>query len=180
MEIRKEADRLLNEFGLRKVLEKHGKIHIVGSYRMDMMTYNDLDFNIEMNNNSFEGLYALSSDINALIKPYRFEGYIIKDDNLFYGCETDITSERWNIDIWCKKETDIIQTNEYCDNLNRQFSANPMLKKAMIDIKQELIKLQLYGIDKSPKKHYHSTDIYEAVLNEGILSVEDFIAKYPK
>ena len=179
MRIRQEADRLLHDFGLLKLLERHGEPHVVGSYRMDMMTYNDLDINIEMNNNSFEGLYALSNDINTLIKPYRFEGYIIANNNLFYGCETDITGERWNIDIWFRSKADIIETKKKCDILSRQFSDNPVLKKAMFDIKHELIKRRLYGIDKSPKKHYHSMDIYKAILDEGILSFDDFTAKYP-
>jgi len=180
MGIRQEADKLLYDYGILKLLERHGKPHVIGSYQMDMMTYNDLDINIEMYDDSFEGLYALSNDINILIKPYRFEGYIIKNNNLFYGCETDITGERWNIDIWFRSKAEIIETKEYCDNISRQFSDNPKLKKAMFTIKQELIELRLYGIDKSPKKHYHSADIYKAILDEGILSFEDFVAKYPK
>ena len=40
------ADRILYEYGLMKKLEEIGKSHIIGSYRMDMMAWNDLDIDI--------------------------------------------------------------------------------------------------------------------------------------
>ena len=100
MGIRKEADRLLYELGLLKLLERHGKVYVVGSYRTDLMTHNDLDIDIEGNDHSIEGVFALAADVNALLKPYRFEGMAAaKGDKFFYGCETGITGERWNLDI---------------------------------------------------------------------------------
>lgn len=41
------ADRILYEFGLLDRLEQLGKAHIIGSCRMDMMAWNDLDIDIE-------------------------------------------------------------------------------------------------------------------------------------
>ena len=41
-----QADRILYEFGLLKKLEEMGVPHIIGSYRMDMMAWNDLDIDI--------------------------------------------------------------------------------------------------------------------------------------
>ena len=42
-EIRKNADRILYEYGLLDLLRPLGAPHVIGSYRMDMMAWNDLD-----------------------------------------------------------------------------------------------------------------------------------------
>lgn len=47
MTIKEKADKLLHETGLCQELKKYGEPHPIGSYRMDMMVYNDLDIDIE-------------------------------------------------------------------------------------------------------------------------------------
>ena len=119
-----------------------------------------------------DDLFALSEALNSALKPYRFEGkYILPEHSLFYGCETAITGERWNVDIWFRKKAEIIKTQEYCDSIRKSVSDQPSLGRAVTEIKQELIRLNLYGIDKSPKRHYHSKEIYDAVFEEGILEL---------
>ena len=44
-EIRAEADKLLSS-GLRETLESYGKVHVVGSYRMRLMAWRDLDIHL--------------------------------------------------------------------------------------------------------------------------------------
>ena len=181
MNLQKEADRLLYDFGLLKIIEAHGTVHIVGSYRMNMMTWNDLDINIESRNHSFEEIYRLAGDINEILKPYRFEGMSNdKENSYFYGCETDVSGERWNIDIWLRKKPDIIKTEKYCDNIIQKISVDPDLRKKIMTIKEELIKMGLYGMDKSIKKHYHSNEIYDAILNDNVQNIDEFLKKYPK
>jgi len=63
------ADRILYEFGLMEQLEKIGIPHIIGSYRMDMMAWNDLDIDIENDNMSKEKLYELSAYIFKTFQP---------------------------------------------------------------------------------------------------------------
>ena len=48
MKSRKEkADYFLYECGLLSELKEYGAPHMIGSYRMDMMAWNDLDIDIE-------------------------------------------------------------------------------------------------------------------------------------
>ena len=68
-----EADRILYEFGLLKKLEELGAPHIIGSYRMDMMVWNDLDIDIENNGMSLDKLYELSSFILNTFHPTWYE-----------------------------------------------------------------------------------------------------------
>ena len=52
-----QADRILYEFGLWNRIEEIGRAHIVGSYRMNMMVWNDLDIDIENNTMSLDKMY---------------------------------------------------------------------------------------------------------------------------
>ncbi len=55
----------------------------------------------------------------------------------------------------------IEQTEKYCDDVLAKIKDNKQLRTAIIDIKQELIKRNLYSFDK-----YTSMDVYDAVLNK--------------
>ena len=69
----------------------------------------------------------------------------------------------------------IEQTEKYCDDVLAKIKDNKQLRTAIIDIKQELIKRNLYSFDK-----YTSMDVYDAVLNKNIINVDDFIEKHSK
>ena len=67
------ADRILYEYGLIKRLEEIGKPHIIGSYRMDMMAWNDLDIDIENDTMSLDKMYELSAFIINTFHPVWYE-----------------------------------------------------------------------------------------------------------
>ena len=83
--------------------------------------------------------------------------------------------ERWNIDIWWKNQTESDAFTLYTDELMQQMEQRPHLKDAVLEIKQGLIDRKLYGFDKG-KKHYHSNEIYDAVFNKGIYTIEQFLS----
>ena len=181
MSIRDNADKILYQYGLRKKLEEYGTVHIVGSYNMNLMTWNDLDINIECREQSYNRIFSISNDINQILKPYRFEGMCSDNDReSFYGCETAVTGEPWNIDIWFKHKNKIMESQKKCEEIIEYITLNPSVKDIIIDIKLKLIEQRLYGINKLSNRHYHSIEIYNAVQKEGIKSFSDFIEKYPK
>ena len=181
MNIKENADKILYEFGLYKIVEKYGKVHLIGSYKMDIMDLNDLDISIEKSNQSFEEIFEMANEINNKFKPYRFEGMHSKKDNCyFYGLEMEINNDYWNIDIWFREKVEIIKNENYCDEIVQLIKMNPKFRNTIKEIKNELIKINLYGINKSPKNHYHSKEIYDAVLIDGILDFKEFMEKFPK
>lgn len=62
----------------------------------------------------------------------------------------------------------------HANDLMLQMNLYPYLREVVCEIKRKLIENKLYGFDKG-NKHYHSNEIYEAVFNKGIMSVEDFL-----
>lgn len=67
----------------------------------------------------------------------------------------------------------IEKAEKYCDNISKQVKENELLRTAIIKLKQELIKRKLYSFDK-----FTSRDVYDAVLNKGIMNINEFINYY--
>ena len=174
--IKDTADRILYECGLKRVLEKYGEVHIVGSYYIDAMAWNDLDVYVDNRTMTTEKLYALTSELLTTFNPSWYEAkHEIHDGNnvWFHGFEAMLFNELWNIDIWFFNEESIQTTEGYCAGIKQQLEQDPIKKKATIEIKRELIERGLYSFDK-----YTSMDVYKAVLEQSIYSIDEFISNY--
>ncbi|MBO4298043.1 MAG: hypothetical protein J5998_04530 [Clostridia bacterium] len=171
------ADRLLYEFGLLKRLEEIGKPHIIGSYRMDMMAWNDLDIDIENDVMSMEKLYALSAFITNRFHPVWYEAKEEVNGEgktvWFHGFETMATGELWNVDLWFFNGETIQKAEEYCDHIAR--STSQAQKEAIVGIKTDLISKGLYSFER-----YRSIDVYKAVLENNAKNTEEFLALFGK
>lgn len=171
--IKTEADKLLYDYGILDMLEPYGQVHMVGSYRMDVMTWNDLDIYVENDKIQLKDIYVLMRKIFERFQPKWFEGKEVIEDNhhhYFIGFETDIMEELWNFDIWFFNKNLIKNTEEYCDNISKQIHENPILYDAVINIKQNLIKSGCYGTE------FTSIDVYKAVTEDNVVNIEDFYA----
>lgn len=176
---KEQADHILYQCGLLKELKKYGCPHIIGSYRMDMMAWNDLDIDVENDKMSLDKLHNLS---DYIIKTFRPVWYEAKEERTnenktvwFHGFETLLDGQLWNIDIWFFDKDTIEKAEQYCDLITRQVSDMPDLKQSITDIKQELIARRLYSFEQ-----YTSMDVYNAVLNQQIKNIDDFLAVYKK
>ena len=175
MTIRESADALLAQTGLMDVLAGFGKAEIVGSYVMDLMAWNDLDVYVALDGD----FYAMAAAAMQAVKPVRFDGfYDVQTGNRFIGMETMAAGERWNIDIWIREPGEIAEALERNYAMKARLEACPEAREAVVRIKRELIGRGMYGLDKG-KRHYHSPEIYEAVLQRGVRTVEALMEMYP-
>ncbi len=167
-----QADHILYEFGLLKKLEEIGVPHIIGSYRMDMMGWNDLDIDIENDRMSLDKLYELSAFILDTFHPTWYEAKEeINDEGKrvwFHGFETMITGELWNVDLWFFDRETITNAESYSDDITKRTTL--IQKERIIQIKEELIARELYSFEK-----YKSLDVYKAVLENDVADVEEFL-----
>lgn len=176
-EIRVNADRILYEYGLLDMLKPLGRPHIIGSYRMDMMAWNDLDIDVENEAMDLGKLYQLTGSVLKVFRPSWYEA---KEEHTpdgktvwFHGFESVINGELWNVDLWFFDQETIRSAEEYCDNIVR--AASTVQKEQIILIKQELIKRDLYSFEK-----FHSIDVYRAVLEMSIQNIDEFLERYTK
>ena len=166
------ADRLLYELGLFDKLAEIGKTHIIGSYRMDMMAWNDLDIDIENEAMSLEKIYELSTFIINTFHPVWYEAKeeVNADGKKvwFHGFETMITGELWNVDLWFFDKETIAEAENYCDNIADNTSQAQ--KDTIVSIKSELIERGLYSFEQ-----YKSVDVYKAVMESNVRNVDEFL-----
>lgn len=172
--IKDNADKLLYDLGLLEELKKYGTPHIIGSYTIDAMACNDLDIDVTNENMSTEKLYRLTSAILEKYKPIWYEAKeeITADNKTvwFHGFETMILGELWNIDIWFFDCETIKKAENFCKKIKYELAADKTKREAVIKIRKDLIGKSLYSFDK-----YNSMDIYKAVLENGVLTTEEFL-----
>ena len=167
-----QADRLLYEFGLLQKLGEIGAPHIIGSYRMNMMAWNDLDIDIDNTSMSLDKLYDLSTFIFRTFHPVWYEAKeeITSEGKTvwFHGFETMITGELWNVDLWFFDKETIGKAEAYCDNI--MHTASPAQTEIIVNIKTELLRRGLYSFEQ-----YKSIDVYKAVLEHNISTTDEFL-----
>jgi hypothetical protein len=175
--IKENADKILYKYGLIDELNKYGKSHIIGSYKMDLMVWNDLDVDIENLNINMESIYSITKFVFKIFSPIWFEGKETIMDNkkcYFFGFETNILEETWNIDLWFFEKLEIEKCKKYCAEITEKINKNKGLQNYIIEIKKGLIQKGMYS------SSYNSIDVYDAVLNYGIKNTEELIRKYKK
>ncbi len=176
---KEQADCILYQYNLLNELKKYGTPHIIGSYRMDMMAWNDLDIDIENDNMSLDKLYCLSDYIIHTFRPTWYEAKEeLNEKNKkvwFHGFEMFLGGELWNIDLWFFDKETIRKSEQYCDDIVNRVKNEPDLRESIIKLKRELINRNQYSFYQ-----YTSIDVYEAVLNRHIFDIDSSLTNYSK
>ncbi|MBQ9995752.1 MAG: hypothetical protein IJP32_05225 [Clostridia bacterium] len=178
-EIREKADRILEETGLFRELSKYGEVHPVGSYRMDIMAWNDIDIDVRNDGMNLDKLYALTRYVLDVFHPVWYEAKEEVTDEgktvWFHGWEAVIDGELWNFDIWFFDTETIAKAEKFCDGISAKLAAEPEKKTVIAQIKRDLIERGMYSFEQ-----YHSMDVYRAVLDLGMTSADEMIRDYRK
>lgn len=169
-----QANYILYDLGLLSELSNYGTPHIIGSFKMNLMAWNDLDIDVENDSMSLDELHRLTKFILDKFNPTWYEAKEQINDSggkvWFHGYEFYLNGELWNIDIWFLDPVTIKNAESYCDDIYRRTHENNFLRDAIIRLKQDLINKNLYSFEK-----YTSIDVYDAVLNKGITNTDDFL-----
>lgn len=173
------AKRILEDMGLLEHLGKIGTPHVIGSARMDLMAWNDLDIDVENETMNLDCLYELTAYILKTFRPVWYEAKEEIDDAgktvWFHGFEADIDGERWNFDIWFFDRETIEKAERYCDAVTEKVRSVPGSREAILKMKEDLIAHGRYGFDQ-----YASMDVYRAVLEQGITSEQELLERYAR
>lgn len=77
-----QAKYILHNSGLLRELQKYGAVHVIGSYKMDLMAWNDLDIYVENDAMCRKKLYQLTSYILGRFMPVWYEA---KEEKMSLG-----------------------------------------------------------------------------------------------
>jgi hypothetical protein len=184
MNIFEEAKDLLEKRGLRKILEKYGSVQPTGSFVLDLMTWRDLDLYLVSESINSDEFLKLGFEINKLLNPVKmsFRNELIAKteglpNGLYWGVYLGNERDRaWKIDIWNISKEEAAKRHRFCEELEKKLDHQK--RKVIHELKGMCWKNQNY------RKSFYSTDIYEAVLDNGIVTfveLREFInSKYKK
>lgn len=172
--IKQEADDILYHKGLLDILKSFGTPHISGSYALNLMTWRDLDIYLEVENNTAADFFLLGSKIATALNPVKmsFRNEIIKrteglPHGFYWGIYLgDERNGAWKIDIWAVDKTECTRLLDFCKEIETKLTPESSLQ--ILGIKSQCWK------DLNYRRSYTSMDIYNAVLEEGVSTLEAF------
>jgi hypothetical protein len=170
-----EANRILHDYGLLQIMSRHGTPVLTGSYVLELMTWRDLDIYLETNEMTNQRFFQLGDELVSSLKPHRMHyrnEFIGRTPTLpaglYWGIYTSSLGfpEEWKIDIWA---IDAKQVNDLQRQLNELKSRIDQDKRPpILAIKNHFCRHPEY------RRKFTSSDIYSAVIKEGIVSVGEF------
>ncbi|MGI8968202.1 MAG: hypothetical protein ACR2GA_03760 [Chloroflexota bacterium] len=171
-----EAHRVLNELDVMAVLSRMGQTSIVGSLALGLMVWRDIDIEVQcerLNSDlafqavrpliSHSGVYRLTYHdwTGSRATPDWPEGY-------YWGVRYQpLASEEWKLDIWLLPAGTVRRTGgALIESLTASLTDES--RSAILQLKDIWRHLPTY------RDTVLSTDIYDAVLNHGIRTADDF------
>jgi hypothetical protein len=173
-QLRAEADDVLDNKGLRKILDRYGTVHVTGSYSLGLMTWRDLDIYLENENLTVQNFFELGKEIVSLLYPVKmsFRNETIGKTKglplgLYWGIYLgDEKKGSWKIDLWGLSSKECEQRLEFCNRIAEKITPHSRMK--ILEIKSRCWMDPLY------RKFYTSNDIYTGVLEKHVHDVESF------
>jgi hypothetical protein len=170
---RAEADKFLKESGLGKIIREEG-FHPVGSYVMKTMTWRDMDFERYDESPDWQEHWELGTKFAELKWVWRLaaiNGYQdprTTDVGLYWGLRAGPPGEKnyWKLDLWTARR----------EEFERSAPKRPLWESRLNDDTRYNILVIKEAICMLPEylDSHLSTHIYEAVLENGVHTLDEF------
>jgi hypothetical protein len=171
-----QAHALIAERRLVEILALAGEPVIVGSLRMGLMVWPDLDITVATAgipdlDKALEVVPLLMKDagarkLNIVDRRGRSEDRL--PSGIYLGPDLERDGLTWQVDIWLMDEESVPERLAYTDRIMAQLTDER--RRAILAIKQVAAASDVYHRGVS------STDIYSAVLEHGVATPEEFAA----
>ena len=169
-QIRKEADFILYEGGLKKIIAQYGRVEMAGSYPLRMMYKKDLDITLVSSQLQPQKFFELGGKIAEHLGSHflyyhntRIKSLPLRPTNaLYFG----VSFKDWKIDLWVTSEEWWKESEIYMNNiLNKLTDERRMI---ILELKKEFSNTSDYG------RKFSSKQIYSSVLDHGVKSIDEF------
>jgi hypothetical protein len=170
-----EANKILYDIGLLRVLGKYGRPLPWGSYVLGLMTWRDLDMYLETGMMTEDRFFQLGGEIASLVKPQRmhYRNELIgrtpgNPEGLYWGIYVIRPEfpEEWKIDVWAIDSKQLSARKKQFEDLKMQIT--PERRLTILDIKNHCWRHPEY------RRGFSSMDIYRAVIEKNIKTIEGF------
>jgi len=172
--LRAEADKILKESGLGKIIKEKG-FHPVGSYVMKTMTWRDLDFERYDESPDWQEHWELGTKLAQLKWVWSLQGLNAYADprhlfdlGYYWGLRAVRPGEKdfWKLDLWTARREEFEGSAPKRPLWESRLNDNT--RYDILVIKEAVCLLPEY-IDS-----HLSTHIYEAVLENGVHGIDEF------
>lgn len=170
------ARSLLRETDLFATLETAGHVQPVGSFNLGLMVWPDLDIEVittdppqpETVLDVLRDLVLTSGIQKINYADHRTSTGDGPPAGIYVGPDVGFRGLAWQVDLWFIDRTIAQQRRNFNDHIRR--SLDGVTRKAILEIKQVAAASDTYHRDVS------SVDIYQAVLDHNVRTVDGFVA----
>lgn len=183
-EAKKRADRyqaaaqaIVEHYRFEKIFGSLGKFEYEGSYRYKLMVKPDIDAHVYADEIDKEKVadiarqYLLRDDmIRVLVMDHRIHSKTLEPrpgfpQGVYFGLRWAWEGELWNLDLWIFPQSEKKDPEFFVENWHKQLT--PEQHDDILLLKHQLKEASLYNVE------FHSVDVYRAVVNDGIKTVEE-------
>ncbi len=169
-----EADKLIKNSNIIKILSRYGNIIFTGSYSYNLLTWRDIDICLVVGSDPTpELMFKIGADllkINNIATMYYRNEFILKTEGnpkgMFWCTEIMFNNKLWKVDI-------LVSTKKTSDEIVK---AGLVIKSKVTPEKRQII-LEIKDVlsqDKNYRKEFRSTDIYEAVFKNDVCTLDEW------
>lgn len=181
--LRSEADELLQNTGVIRMLSQRGSVFVGGSFHSDLLVWRDLDLYVDWPNPAIGDFFALGGAISAGLGAWkslfidgrrdaRTAERTTRDhrrrlDGLYWGIRLgDMHAGAWKIDIWAVGNEMFERVRGDAEAFARRL--DPEVRRAMLHLKEP------YWREPRNSGLIRTAKIYEAVLEGGVRTLLEF------
>lgn len=169
-ELKKEADTLIQEHHLPKLLAVYPAWFIGGSYSYDLMCWRDLDIYILDPAYDLKQCFDIACELTDRLgaRKSRFTNNVGGEpDGFYWGIKLgDERQGAWKLDVWFQNEAGYQEHADYSSRMRERLTAKT--RQIILAIKES------YWQRPSYRDTVTSDMIYRAVLDDGVRSISDF------
>ncbi|HEY0604816.1 MAG TPA: hypothetical protein VGD58_17995 [Herpetosiphonaceae bacterium] len=173
-ELRMEAQQRVLP-GLLRVVSRYGVPHLSGSYALNLMVGRDLDLYLEATDLSLAGFFMLGGELADTLAParMRFRNERLAQTpglphGLYWGIYLDQPKPAWKIDLWLVDSSQYHTLQSTIETIAARLT--PSTRRIILEIKTAIWN------DPRYRREATSRDVYEAVLDQGAMTLEGFWA----
>ena len=181
--LRKEADQIIYDKRINRILQSYGDVFYTGSYFLNTMAWPDIDITMTLKSDpySIEIFFEIGREIARIDdiislkfrNSYRLPGQGLPR-GLYWGIRLDVGDwdMPWKIDLWARDKEALAEDRATMERVHQAMDEET--RRLIIETKRSLLTPEGRT---PPLSGFH---IYEAVLFKGLRKEEDIVAYLKK
>ncbi len=177
--LQKQAKALLEHFQIIEKLKPLGEVGLYGSYLYGLMVQPDIDIEVSTDHPDLDDVstvaqfYIKNERINRVMVTSKYlsrhDGTPGRPPGIYLGISPYWEGREWNLDIWIMPPQNKLDQENFPSNWHAKLTDKQ--RESILLLKYNLSQQRRYPGTKDGQ--FLSADIYRAVMNDGVKSIEE-------